>query len=74
MFDDDRDYEVVRNNEDQYSIWPTGLPSRPAGRRLANPAPSLSAWSTSRKSGPTCAPAASGRRWAHEWRFPAPAE
>jgi len=22
MFDDDRDYEVVRNNEDQYSIWP----------------------------------------------------
>jgi MbtH protein len=25
MFDDDRDYDVVRNHEDQYSIWPVGL-------------------------------------------------
>jgi MbtH protein len=30
MFDDDRDYEVVRNYEDQYSIWPAGL-AIPAG-------------------------------------------
>jgi len=39
MFDDDRHYEVVRNNEDQYSIWPTGL-TIPAG------------WETVGKSGP----------------------
>ena len=39
MFDDDRHYEVVRNNEDQYSIWPTGL-TIPAG------------WKTVGKSGP----------------------
>jgi MbtH protein len=25
MFDDDRDYDVVRNHEEQYSIWPKGL-------------------------------------------------
>lgn len=30
MFDDDRDYDVVRNHEDQYSIWPVGL-DLPAG-------------------------------------------
>jgi MbtH protein len=30
MFDDDRDYDVVRNDEDQYSIWPLGR-SLPAG-------------------------------------------
>jgi uncharacterized protein YbdZ (MbtH family) len=30
MFDDDRHYDVVRNDEDQYSIWPTGL-TIPAG-------------------------------------------
>ncbi|MFI6499005.1 MbtH family protein [Nonomuraea typhae] len=24
MFDDDRHYEVVRNDEEQYSIWPEG--------------------------------------------------
>ena len=30
MFDDDRNYEVVRNHEDQYSIWPVGL-TLPAG-------------------------------------------
>ena len=30
MFDDDAEYEVVRNDEDQYSIWPTGL-AIPAG-------------------------------------------
>ena len=74
MFDDDRDYEVVRNKEDQYSIWPTGL-TIPAGwETVGKSGPSLSACRTSRKPGPTCAPAASGRRWAHEWRFPAPAE
>ena len=39
MFDDDRDYEVVRNHEDQYSIWPIGL-TVPAG------------WETVGKSGP----------------------
>ena len=30
MFDDDRDYHVVRNDEDQYSIWPIDL-TVPAG-------------------------------------------
>jgi MbtH protein len=30
VFDDDRDYAVVRNDEDQYSIWPAGL-TPPAG-------------------------------------------
>jgi MbtH protein len=30
MFDDDRDYAVVRNHEDQYSIWPAAL-EVPAG-------------------------------------------
>jgi MbtH protein len=31
MFDDEaREYAVVRNAEDQYSIWPTALPA-PAG-------------------------------------------
>jgi MbtH protein len=30
MFDDDRDYDVVLNHEDQYSIWPVGL-AIPAG-------------------------------------------
>lgn len=39
MFDDDRDYQVVRNHEDQYSIWPTGL-TLPAG------------WETVGRSGP----------------------
>ena len=37
MFDDDRDYQVVRNLEDQYSIWPVGLPI-PAGWEPAGPA------------------------------------
>jgi MbtH protein len=30
MFDDDRHYDVVRNHEDQYSIWPIGA-TVPAG-------------------------------------------
>jgi MbtH protein len=30
VFDDDRDYAVVRNHEHQYSLWPTTLPV-PAG-------------------------------------------
>jgi MbtH protein len=39
MFDDEREYEVVRNHEDQYSIWPIGL-TVPAG------------WETVGRSGP----------------------
>jgi MbtH protein len=27
--DDDRRYEVVRNDEGQYSLWPTGRPLPP---------------------------------------------
>lgn len=36
MFDDDRDYEVVRNHEDQYSIWPLEM-TRPAGWEAVGP-------------------------------------
>lgn len=36
MFDDDRDYQVVRNLEDQFSIWPVGL-AIPAGWVPAGP-------------------------------------
>src|SRR3954449_162873 len=45
---------------------PSGWPSPPAGRRSAGRDPSPIAWPTSRRSGPTCAPAVCARRWAHD--------
>jgi MbtH protein len=52
---DDRDYEVVINDEQQYSIWLSELP-RPAGWRPVGPSGSMSscleyigqAWTDSR--------------------------
>lgn len=38
---DDRDYEVVINDEEQYSIWLSELP-RPAGWRPVGPRGSMS--------------------------------
>jgi MbtH protein len=37
MFDDDRTYAVVRNDEDQFSIWPADR-QPPAGWHPAGPA------------------------------------
>jgi MbtH protein len=36
MFDDERDFRVVRNGEEQYSIWPAGR-DLPAGWSQAGP-------------------------------------
>ena len=36
MFDDDRQYAVVRNDEDQYSIWPADRQA-PDGWQQAGP-------------------------------------
>ena len=52
--DDHREYLVVVNHEEQYSIWPAsrklpaaGVPRDPLTRRRI-------AWPTSTRSGPTC--------------------
>jgi MbtH protein len=37
VFDDDRRYVVVRNDEDQYSIWPDDR-EPPGGWQIAGPA------------------------------------
>jgi MbtH protein len=39
MFDDDRHYDVVRNDEDQYSIWPTGLTIPAGGQAVGTSGP-----------------------------------
>lgn len=57
-------FTVVRNDEDQYSIWP--MRPRPAARlaeQPASPARVTSASPTSTPSGPTCARGASATAW-----------
>ena len=66
-WDDDREdttlYRVVVNREEHYSIWPAHRENPLGWNDVGKSGPKQEAWTTSRKSGPTCALFRSARRW-----------
>ena len=51
---DERQYRVVLNDEEQYSIWLADHDLPRAGARRVRPGHVRHAWHTSASSGPTC--------------------
>ena len=52
--DDGRQYQVVINHEEQYSVWIAGKEVPAGWKAVGNRAPRRTAWPISQRCGPIC--------------------